>query len=66
MYGGDACDAYAHDPAPKLMAYLTIDDAYFEWYKKNNQQVFELTFCTPCPPFDTRASRTWENIDETD
>ena len=29
MYGGDARDAYAHTPAPEIMTYLTIDDAYF-------------------------------------
>ena len=34
MYGGDACDAYAHAPAPKKMTHLTIDDAYFKWYKE--------------------------------
>ena len=34
MYGGDACDAYAPAPAPKMMIHLTIDDAYFEWYKE--------------------------------
>ena len=34
MYGDDACDAYANAPAPEMMNHLTIDDAYFEWYKE--------------------------------
>ena len=34
MYGGDTCDAYAHAPVPEMMTHLTIDDAYFEWYKE--------------------------------
>lgn len=29
---GDATDAYAHSPAPND-TYLSIDDAYSEWYK---------------------------------
>ena len=32
MYGGDATDAYAHSPDPKD-TYLSVDDAYSEWYK---------------------------------
>ena len=36
MYGGDAYNAYVHAPAPapEIMTHLTIDDAYFEWYKE--------------------------------
>lgn len=34
LYGGDARDMYAHSPAPKNMTHLTIDDAYFKWYKE--------------------------------
>ena len=32
LYGGDATDAYAHSPAPNN-TYLSVDDAYAEWYK---------------------------------
>ena len=31
IYGGDATDAYARSPAPND-TYLTIDDAYADWY----------------------------------
>ena len=34
MYEGDARDAYAHAIAPEMMTRLTIDDAYFKWYKE--------------------------------
>ena len=34
MYGGDARDAYAHAQVSEMMTHLTIDDAYFEWYKE--------------------------------
>ena len=32
LYGGDATDAYVHSPAPNN-TYLSVDDAYAEWYK---------------------------------
>ena len=35
LFGDDACDKYINTPAPKTMTHLTIDDAYFEWYKKD-------------------------------
>ena len=34
VYGGDAKDAFAHLPGPKMNTYLSIDDAYAEWYKQ--------------------------------
>ena len=34
MYGGDARDVYAHTPTSEMLTHLTIDDAYFEWYKE--------------------------------
>ena len=33
VYGGDAKDAYAHSPGPELPTYMTIDDAFAEWYQ---------------------------------
>ena len=32
LFGGDATDAYAHSTAPNE-TYLTIDNAYADWYK---------------------------------
>ena len=34
MYGDDARDAYAHEPAPEMITHLTIDDAYLNGIKK--------------------------------
>ena len=62
MYGDDLYDVYARAPTPEMMTHLTIDDAYFEWYKEKT----ESPFCTPCPPFITRAFRIWKDADEID
>ena len=32
LYSGDAKDAYAHSPAPDVPTYVSIDDAYADWY----------------------------------
>ena len=34
VFGGDAKDAYAHSPGSNIPTYMTIDDAYSEWYRK--------------------------------
>ena len=47
MYGGDACDAYVHAPAPEMMTYLTIDDAYYEWYKEKTGKNLNSCFFLP-------------------
>ena len=51
MYGGDACNAYAHAPALEMMTHLTIDDAYFECFKEKtgkslNRQPVSYTHLT--------------------
>ena len=33
IYGGDALDAFAHSPPPVVPTYVSIDDAYAEWYE---------------------------------
>ena len=47
MYGGDARDAYAHTPAPEMMTHLTIDDAYYEWYKETTGKTLNRRFVLP-------------------
>ena len=47
MYGGDACDAYAHAPAPEMMTHLTIDDAYYEWYKEKTGKSLNRRYVLP-------------------
>ena len=32
VYSGDAKDAFAHSPWPKMNTYLAIDNTYAEWY----------------------------------
>lgn len=50
IYGGDNTDTYAHSPAPSY-TYLTIDEAYFDWYKLrtgrdvNCLHVFLVYYC---------------------
>ena len=33
IYGGDARDAFAHSPAPKIPTFIRIDDAFADWYQ---------------------------------
>ena len=33
VYGGDAIDAYAHSPPPETPTFVSIDDAYVDWYE---------------------------------
>ena len=47
MYVGDASDTYAHVPAPKMMTHLTIDDAYFEWYKEKTGKTLNRRHVLP-------------------
>ena len=47
MYSGNASDAYAHVPAPEMMTNLTIDDAYFEWYKEKTGKALNHQFMLP-------------------
>ena len=47
MYSGDACDAYAHAPAPEMMKHLMIDDAYLEWYKEKTDKSLNRHFVLP-------------------
>ena len=32
LFGGDAQDAFAHSPAPTVPTFVSIDDAYSDWY----------------------------------
>ena len=34
VHGGDAKDAFAHSPGPKMNMFLAIDDAYAKWYEQ--------------------------------
>jgi hypothetical protein len=34
IYGGDAQDAYAHSPPPERPTFVSIDNAYAEWYEQ--------------------------------
>lgn len=47
MYGGDARDAYTHAPTIEMMTHLTIDDAYFEWYKETTGKTLNRRFVLP-------------------
>ena len=44
---GHARDAYAHAPAPEMMTHLTIDDAYYEWYKETTGKTLNRRFVHP-------------------
>ena len=47
MYGEDTHDAYAHAPAPEMMTHLTIENAYFKWYKEKTDKTLNCRFVLP-------------------
>ena len=47
MYGGNARDVYVHAPAPEMMTHLTIDDAYFEWFKEKTEKILNCWHVLP-------------------
>ena len=47
MYGGDTHDAYVHAPTPEMMTHLTIDDAYFEWFKEKTGKTLNCRCVLP-------------------
>jgi hypothetical protein len=63
IFGGDAQDAFAHSPAPKIPTFIRIDDAYHEWYKAkfnvnlDRKQVLPVLHALQGHP---EAARLWE------
>ena len=47
VYGGDAQDAYAHSPPPETPTFVTIDDAYADWYKERHGQDIDRSQVLP-------------------
>lgn len=47
VYGGDAKDAYAHSPPPKIPTYVQIDVAYAEWYLARRGQSMDRSMVLP-------------------
>jgi hypothetical protein len=47
IYGGDVTDAYAHSPSPEVPTYLSIDDAYADWYEKKFKKTLNRRWVLP-------------------
>ena len=47
VYGGDAQDAYAHSPPPDTPTFVTVDDAYAEWYEHRFSQKLDRSRVLP-------------------
>jgi hypothetical protein len=47
IYGGDAQDAYAHSPPPEEPTFVSIDDAYAEWYEHRFNKKVDRSFVLP-------------------
>ena len=47
VYGGDALDAFAHSPPPDVPTFVSIDDAYAEWYKWKYQKKIDRSKVLP-------------------
>ena len=63
VYGGDAVDAYAHSPAPDVPTFVTIDDAFAEWYQHRFGVVLDRSYVLPVQHAlqgHPEAGRLWE------
>jgi Reverse transcriptase (RNA-dependent DNA polymerase) len=64
VYGGDAQDAYAHSPPPETPTFVSIDDAYTDWYehrfnrKLNRSHVLPVLHALQGHP---ESGKLWEN-----
>ena len=47
VYGGDATDAYAHSPPPKHPTFVSIDDAFADWYKSRFGKEIDCSLVLP-------------------
>jgi hypothetical protein len=47
VFGGDAKDAYAHSPPPKVPTYVHVDDAYADWYHARCGNPVDRTLVLP-------------------
>jgi len=47
VYGGDAQDAYAHSPPPETPTFVSIDDAYADWYEHRFKKKLDHSLVLP-------------------
>jgi len=47
VYGGDAQDACAHSPPPETPAFVSIDDAYADWYEHRFKKKLDRSLVLP-------------------
>lgn len=47
VFGGDAKDAFAHSPPPDVPTFVSIDDAYAEWYEYRFGHPIDRTLVLP-------------------
>ena len=47
VYGSDDTDAYAHSPPPKHPTFVSIDDAFADWYKSRFGKEIDRSLVLP-------------------
>ena len=47
VFGGDAQDAFAHSPPPEHPTFISLDDAYIEWYKERFGKTLDRSYVLP-------------------
>jgi hypothetical protein len=47
VYGGDAQDAYAHSPPPETPTFVSVDDAYADWYAERFGKKLDRSMVLP-------------------
>jgi hypothetical protein len=63
IYGGNAQDAFAHSPAPKVPTFICINDAYADWYKARFGKTLDHRHVLPVQHAlqgHPEAARLWE------
>ncbi len=63
IYGGDARDAFAHSPAPKIPTFIRIDDAFADWYQAKFGKPIDRRHVLPIQHAlqgHPEAARLWE------
>jgi hypothetical protein len=60
VYGGDATDAFAYSPLPKMPTYVAINDAYANWYEHTFGKVLDHSQVLHALQVHPKSGCLWE------
>jgi hypothetical protein len=64
VYGGDAQDAFAHSPAPKIPTFVHINKAFAEWYKHRFSIILDCCQVLYAATIDTHKILLLRQVDD--